>query len=531
MQKTINTLLLTGFALCLLQIWLPAYYLTGDGPSHVYNAQILHDLWNYSKSSAFYHHFYHVLYRPDPNWLSTFVIALLLYIVKAAVAEKILLTLYVSLFTRGFYLLLHKITGGKSYWMLAIYLFVFPHELSKGFYNSTFSIAFYFWVVWGWLRFLEKRSIINGLLFFVFTALIYFTHLLAFGLAAFSCAALALSYAVAETKEKKSIPKVFAGYAALLVLLLAPFLLLSAIFTQQEGGLQLSLGHHFYRLVELAQFKYLVNVTTRENMFALIAGLTMLLLFCYALIKYRLKAGVNKYDGLFLSLLFTILVYVCFPESFLGRLILITMRVQPLAGILIACCIAYIMPETKTRKAGAVVLFVCFVCLTAVRINCMAAAARGAEDIMLAGDRIRINSVVLPLNFSPSGTDEQGHTIADWNYLFSHATQYLGTTRPLIILDNYEANMGYFPVRWNDAVNPYNHLSKYEGIEGTPPYATIAEYKLTTGVTIDYILMWCYNPSFLRNEHFKTLYAEINAGYHVVYTSPSARTVLWEVNK
>ena len=43
--RTASYLLLAGYAICLLQIWLPGYYLTGDGPCHLYNAQILHDLW------------------------------------------------------------------------------------------------------------------------------------------------------------------------------------------------------------------------------------------------------------------------------------------------------------------------------------------------------------------------------------------------------------------------------------------------------------------------------------------------------
>ena len=163
-QKTLNALLLTGFILCLLQIWLPAFYLTGDGPSHVYNAQILHDLWC-NKNTAFYAHYYQLVYQPNPNWLSTIVLALLMFVVNGIVAEKIYLTLYVLLYTRGFYLLLKKISGSNSYWPLVIFLFVFTHVLAKGFYNFSFSIAFYFWVVWSWIRFLDRRNIGNALLF------------------------------------------------------------------------------------------------------------------------------------------------------------------------------------------------------------------------------------------------------------------------------------------------------------------------------------------------------------------------------
>ena len=146
-------------------------------------------------------------------------------------------------------------------------------------------------------------------------------------------------------------------------------------------------------------------------------------------------------------------------------------------------------------------------------------------------DFIKPYSVVLPLDFSPGGEDEHGKLIGDRNWVFCHAAQYMGTEKPMIILDNYEANMGYFPLVWNNNVNPYNLLSKDEGIEGQPPFASIAGYKKNAGVTIDYILMWCYNDSYLQNEHFRTFFAEINNGYHIIYTSPTGRTILYELNK
>jgi hypothetical protein len=135
------------------------------------------------------------------------------------------------------------------------------------------------------------------------------------------------------------------------------------------------------------------------------------------------------------------------------------------------------------------------------------------------------------LNFSFNGIDEQGKRIAGENWLFVHPAQYLGAAKAVIILDNYEANMGYFPLLWKENVNPYAHLSQFEGIEGQPPYVDIKSYKNKTGVTIDYILMWCYDSSAPKNEHFRQLYSEINIGYHQIYSSASRRTVLYQKNQ
>ena len=532
MQKTTNYLLFIGFAMCLLQVWWPEYYLTGDGPCHVYNAQILHDLWSYNKDTDFYLHFYKLLYQPNPNWLSTIIIALLLFVVNGVIAEKIFLTLYVVLFVSGFYLLLRSISNGKSNWVLVLFIFVFPHVLAKGFYNFSFSIAFFFWVVWSWLRFLEKKSVINGILFFLFIALVFFTHLLSFGFAAFTCAALVLSYGIAGSRGDK---KFATGYSVkqfgILALFLAPFIILMGWFTEKEGGLQITLHHHFYRLVELVQLKYLMNVSQSENVFLLCAGITLLLVFFITLIKLKGRWEVSKYDGFLISLLFAVFIYLFFPESFLGRLILINMRVELFVAILLICCISYRLQGVKIINAGAIVIYSCFICLIVIRVHWMSKISGGVVDYLSVEKYINPYSVVLPLDFSPSGNDEHGDIIADGNFVYSHASEYMGLKKPLIILDNYEANMGYFPLRWNSGINPYDHLSKEEGIEGVPPYAMIRKYKQETGVTIDYIVMWCYNKSFLQNEHFRALYTEINEQYHIIYSSSTGRTILYALNK
>src|SRR4051812_24124826 len=108
----LRLLLVAGLVMCLVQVWVPAFFLTGDGPCHVSNAQILHDIWC-NEHADFYTRFFNLNYKPNPNWLATFAMALLLYFVKGVIAEKIFLTLYLLIYSSGFYLLLRK-TGSKS---------------------------------------------------------------------------------------------------------------------------------------------------------------------------------------------------------------------------------------------------------------------------------------------------------------------------------------------------------------------------------------------------------------------------------
>jgi len=301
-------------------------------------------------------------------------------------------------------------------------------------------------------------------------------------------------------------------------------------FTGKEGGLQLALKPHPYRLLELVQFKYIINVVNSERLWAALAGGIFTVLFVCTLIKMLTKFSIHKYDGFLLALLAIVFVYTFFPEDFMGRAIIISIRAQLFVMIIVACCIAYRMPDGMVKNIAATTLFLSFVMLTIYRIHCRQQASAALTDYLSVATHIKPGATLLPFDFAPTGKTETGNLIAGRNAIFHHASQYMGVDKPLIILDNYEANMGYFPIRWKNEINPYNHLSKEEGIEGLPPFARIEEYQQKTGVTVDYILLWCYNPTYLTNPHFNTLYAEINKLYHITYTSPGGKAVLYTRN-
>jgi len=462
--------------------------------------------------------------------MSTFILALLLYLCKAAIAEKVFLSLYVLVYTCGFYLLLRKISASNRYWALSVFLFVFTYALSKGFYNFSFGIALWFWMVCAWIRFLDKVSLSNAALFFLFSGLTFFTHLLPFALGAITCGSLLLSYSLSGNTDKRSPQQFFMRHAGAFIALIAPFVFLAMKFTVREGGLQLHLALHPYRLLELVEFKYLTNVVNTERLWAAIAGVALTLLFLFSIARSFRHFSIHKYDGFLLALLAIMFVYTFFPEDFMGRAIIISIRAQLFIYIIIACCIAYRLPDGIMKDVGGISLLVCFIILSVLRISCRQDASAALDEHLSAAAHINQGSVVLPFDFSPNGKDNKGRLIADRNALFHHASQYMGANEPLIILDNYEANMGYFPIRWNAGVNPYAHLSAEAGIEGLPPFARIVNYEQLTGTRIDNILFWCFNPSLLTDARFNELYTEIGRLYHIAYRSPSGRTVLYARN-
>lgn len=84
-------------------------------------------------------------------------------------------------------------------------------------------------------------------------------------------------------------------------------------------------------------------------------------------------------------------------------------------GIMLCCHFILIIYYTSTIRY-----------LNKIAVNCNNAA-----------EHIAPNSTILPLNYSD-------------NWLVGNFYGYLGIDKPLIILENYECSMGYFPLKWND---------------------------------------------------------------------------------
>ncbi|MBK8196103.1 MAG: hypothetical protein IPK76_23985 [Lewinellaceae bacterium] len=82
-------------ALWVVPLWSLDFFVTGDGPCHLYNSKILLD-WYRGGYKDFYDPFYFLNTNFDPNWLFNLITTPLLAWVSPGIAEKIFLTLYVS---------------------------------------------------------------------------------------------------------------------------------------------------------------------------------------------------------------------------------------------------------------------------------------------------------------------------------------------------------------------------------------------------------------------------------------------------
>ena len=71
---------------------------------------------------------------------------------------------------------------------------------------------------------------------------------------------------------------------------------------------------------------------------------------------------------------------------------------------------------------------------------------------------------------------------------FLHAASWIAAERGVVDLLNYEADLGYFPVRFRPEANPYRILRT--GLETRPPCVSLNRYDRLGPRPLDYILVW-----------------------------------------
>jgi hypothetical protein len=512
--------MISGALLCLIQIWLPDYYLTCDGPCHLYNASIVHDLWR-GNNTDFYNTFYQHAYSIDPNSLTTYAMALLLFVAKGAVAEKLFLTAYALTYLSGIWVLMRRLSGHTiSVWFSGGFIFLFTYALSKGFYNFSLGVAFWLWMVWAWIRYIDKPRLSALLIYFIFSSLTFFTHLLPFVFGLITTGPLLVSYGLAAVTDKRRTLLNLAAWAAAAT----PFVIFTLLFTQKEGGLRLTLAPHPFRLLELVEFKYIINVVNTERPWALLAGAAIGALVILTMVRSISNFKWHKYDGFMAALVIIAFVYTFFPEDFLGRAIIISIRAQLFVMLLAAMIIGYRMKDGALKNAGGILLFASFFVLSIIRMECRHDASMALKGILEAGKMIPERSIVLTIDGAPGGRGPYGNTIADRNAIFHHATHYIACGKPLIMLDNYEANTGYFPIGWRNGTNPYIHLSLNGGFENNPPTADIMNYERMSGQKIGYIIARSFSPA--ADGPSAELRKQIDSNYEVILTDVGHKTQL-----
>jgi len=519
--------------LALLPLWASGrFFVTGEGPCHVYNARVLLD-YMLGRNLDFYGGFYdlNLHLHLQPNWLSHICLAVLQLVFSPEIAEKVFLSGYILLFGFGLRYLLRQINPESVFLSSVGILFVWHHLLVSGFYNFAFSIALFFWLAGYWLKNRKTLSTRQAAVLATGWILLYFTHAMGalFSLALVGSAALtewlhatrADGLAAAWRKHQRSLLRT--GAAALPMLgLLGWYFWKTPAITGTDTRTFADLWENLIQLRSLI----LLNSTERDTVKA-VAILVGLLLAGALWLRIRSRKFAA---GDFLLLFVAVAAWQYFsPGNSRAAGLQIPLRVQSFVWLGLLCWTATAtFPEWVRRNAPAAAAAL-LVVLTFLRFPAQRKASDLVEDYMWCIEKVDDRSVVLVLNYDFNGLDKQGRQIANRQWPFIHAADYLGAYRTVIMSDNYEATKPYFPINWRWQRDMYTQTAK-DGInfENRPPRADILGYKRRSeGYDIDYVLFLSYDPRFYDHDYAREIMGQVYEGFEHVAFSPNGKGELW----
>jgi len=523
-------LLIAGLGIYLFPILWGEYFVAGDGPTHVYNSRVLKD-WLLGQHVDFYKQFYFENFRLDPNWMDHVLLSSLMVVFPPAIAEKLLLSLYVLGFGIGLIALVNQINRENVFIVFLGLPFIYHFTFFSGFWNCALSIALAIWVIRWWssdITTFSNASVVKGL---ILITLLYFTHLIGLAMALMVMGGTFLMEYLENLQQKNpDIHKRLRKRLIIAVITTLPALLLVINFVYTKGLNQtqstvdpLTLFDLYLSLTGLKS----IGTDPYESIFVKIIAYTFHLLLIWGIVIKIKTRKISRHDGFFLAFLGVMYFYLNLPEAIVGGSVLVR-RVQIVPYLILLGWLTHFRFPKRVVYGMTPILFVVSSGLVCSRLPAHYRSNQGVKEYLSVLPYIEPESTVLPLSYSHSGLDENGAPLSRM-WLFMHAGDYLGAEKPLVMLSNYEASSGAFPFIYHYHLNPFVLIGTNEGIEFLPPSMDLMRFQKETGFHIDYIVTWCRNLSDPTHPYWIEADSQLNTYYDLIYTSDKGRVELFQL--
>lgn len=527
-----------------LPVWSGRFFVTGDGPCHVYNARVLLDFMR-GAHIDFYDPFYWLNRHFEPNWFSHLWLAFLQLFLAPETAEKVFVSGYVLLFGLGLRYLIRQINPESGFLSTFGLLLAWHYLLQSGFYNYACSIALFFWVCGYWLQHRRRMTPARALAWALLWLALYSAHPMGLVFAGLFVGCNILWESGWRIRRDGWKAGALHGWSQTQTAFL-PALPMLTLFVEYlyrkpwpTGANTESLWDVWYQLYNL---NLLITMSTSERDTVHAIGY-ILVAITLAAVFFRFKkqpspqpidhiTPITHIDHI---LLFTaIALWLYFRQAGAQSLELMMpqrMQLFPWLGVLLWSAGAY-FPKWA-RQLTLLLAIVAMGILLAHRIPVHRKASDLVENYMTCLPHINDRSVILVLNYDFNGRDMEGREIANRNWLFMHAADYIGAYRPAIMSDNYEALRYYFPLIWRWDRDMFRITNK-EGMnfDNRPPRADFIDFKKRSeGYDLHYVLLLSPREHFSEHPYTYEIREQLNAAYEPVYTSPAGKAELWRLKK
>ena len=486
-----------------------------DGPSHWNNANLLKQyfLGNETVKQNFELNTFYI-----PNVFSQFLLSFLMLFFKSTLAMIVFQFIHYMSFFLGFLYFLKTYKVKYAYFMSLIAVLFFNAFLwNIGFYNFSFSVIFLVIA----LGYFHKQFSSNGsrlistyAMLFVLSALLFYSNALSLLVFFLFVAFKELKKLFLYMKNRNETLKVFMIQELKILMVFIPFLSMIFLFQskiefQNPPLFSNNIGEYMSELPYLKPF--IVYHVEREFQFVKWISYCLIILSAYTLfwrIKER-KKGFEQGDVLLMMLLSVVALYLIIPNMYSVGM----MSPRFLYFIFLFLILWLLLQDTRVIKflmVGCIIVAVFFE-RDKMHIHLLNEMNRNLKLVEKASVLIEPNASVLPLDFSG-------------NWLERHFAHYISADKPLIILDNYEATVGWFPLKWRASTMPKYLLGESETVEGI--YNCINKQGISK--PIDYVFIYGDRGRISAFPHFDSI---LSGYYQKVVTAENGLCSVYKLKQ
>ncbi|MFH2142411.1 MAG: hypothetical protein ABIJ97_08320 [Bacteroidota bacterium] len=423
------------------------FFPTVDGPAHLYNSNLIIELLGQNNLL----NNYFTINEITANCLGHGILSVFQLIFPAYIAEKCLLLIYFVGFPISFRALIKTQSNINRSLIYFVFPFTYSFLLYYGFYNFHIGLVLFFWALYLWVKHKNEYTIRRTLYLLILTTLMCLSHLFVFAMFLLVLVILNVSELKFQYKSNKIIRK------RLFKNLLYQFFFISVglilmfkfIFFNNQGNSISTYIKSSDLLTWLVQIQPAKGIEYgKEGTFTRWIFILLILLILYILyVKVkRFFFSQSKDDNtnlvkhknnswLLISCIFLVCLFI-FPDSKGAAVGFISSR-------MILFFFLFLIIWLSTYKVPVWLNIIVFILINYVNIALVKVYYNSSKEnniitneIYQASLKIDPYKTVLPINNSD-------------NWLCTHISNYLGAEKPMVILENYEASLGHFPLKWN----------------------------------------------------------------------------------
>ncbi len=507
----------------LIPVGTGSYFPTADGPTHLYNADLLKNLVT---GDSLANQFHLINTRLDPNWFAHILLAGMLFFLSAGVAEKVILCLYLIAFPLAFRFVIMQLNRRAAFLSLLAFPFLYNYVFQFGFYNYCLSLVFLFLIIGYWLRINYRFTQVNTVVLMTLITLVYITHPLSYLFSGLVSGTLVLErFGIFRKPEWKLLLINLLKLG--LIYLPTGLLMLYYIWShsdQQDLTLNHAISLYLYKLLTLDAIRFMGQ--TEKFFVLLVAGL--LAWGGFQAVRQLFRERLQHSAPLLIVLAVTLVLYLVIPNALAGE--------EYIKPRLALTCYLFLILFFTTANWPVTVrsIFMIGTLLVAggflaYRTTEYRKAQAGAEEILTARNYIKPHSVMLPIKFDAPEQMPYGQRVSFRRELhpFNSIVNYLPIGKDVISLSNYEARTFSFPLLWQ-----YNRIPDFGKLDRLEEYVSsqvmsIEHYENTIKQSVDYVVILGLD-SLSHPIYQRSLGQELNTYYKSVYTSPNRLVRVYE---